>query len=113
MAVRVAAIVIDGILPMRRMLFALLVFATPLTGAQAGVGPFEANDTGGIIAWSPQTHRHARTIAREHCARYGKLARITSVNARYGNYIAFACRFPRAYLVHRTKRSRVILRVRY
>ena len=102
---------------MRRMLFALLpaalLLAAPPTVVQAGVGPFEGNDTGGIIAWSPQTQRHARAIAREHCARYGKLARITSVYARYGSYIGFACRFPRAYVVHRTKRSRVILRVRY
>ena len=85
-----------------------LVLIFPLT-AQAGVGPFEANDTGGIIAWSPEAQRHARVIAQDHCAHYGKLARITSVNARYGNYIAFACRFPRAYLV----RSRGVLRVRY
>jgi len=91
---------------MRRMLLALLLLAMPVTGAQASVGPFEANDTGGIIAWSPQAQRHARAMAREHCARYGKLARITSVYARYGQYIGFACRFPRG-------RGRVILRARY
>jgi hypothetical protein len=95
------------------MIFALLLLAAPLTGASAGVGPIEANDTGGIIAWSPQNARQARTIAREHCARYGKLARITSSYARYGAYIGFACRVPRAYLVRQHKRSRVILRVRY
>lgn len=98
---------------MPRMLFALLLLVTPLTSANAGVGPFEANDTGGIIAWSPSAHRHARVIAREHCARYGKVARITSVNARYGNYIAFACRFPRAYVVRHHKHKPVVLRVRY
>ena len=91
---------------MRPMLLALLLVAAPMTAVQAGVGPFEANDTGGIIAWSPQAQRHARAMAREHCARYGKLARITSVYARYGQYIGFACRFPRG-------RARVIWRARY
>ena len=98
---------------MRRTLLALLLLATPLTAAQAGIGPFEANDTGGIIAWSPETHRLARAIAHVHCAQYGKLGQITSVNARYGNYIGFACRFPRAYVVRHHKRARAVLRVRY
>jgi hypothetical protein len=93
---------------MRGWLFALLL-TVPLTGAEAGVGPFEANDTGGIIAWSPQAQREARWIVQDHCARYGKLGRITSVNPRYGAYIAFACQFPRAYAV----RHRTVLRVRY
>ena len=99
---------------MRPMLLALLLLlAAPLAEAHAGVGPFEANDVGGIIAWSPQNHRHARAIAGEHCAQYGKLARITSVRARYGEYIAFACLFPRAYVVRHHRRPRVVLRVRY
>jgi hypothetical protein len=94
---------------MRGTLFALLLIV-PLAGAEAGVGPFEANDTGGIIAWSPEAQRHARLIAQDHCARYGKLARITSVHARYGNYIAFACEFPRASVARRGART---VRVRY
>jgi hypothetical protein len=91
---------------MRRMLFVLLLLAVPLSGARAGVDPFEANDTGGIIAWSPEAQRHARAIAREHCAQFGKLAHITSVYARYGQYIGFACRFPRSH-------GRTILRARF
>jgi len=94
---------------MRQKFLVLLLMATALSGAQAGTGPFEANDTGGIIAWSPQAQRHARAIAREHCARYGKLARITSVYPRYGQYIGFACRFPHG---HAARRS-AILRARY
>jgi hypothetical protein len=101
-----APLALIGPLPMQRMILALLLLAVPLTGAQAGVDPIEANDTGGIIAWSPEAQRHARSIAREHCAQYGKLARITSVYARYGQYIGFACRLPRG-------RSGVILRTRY
>jgi hypothetical protein len=96
---------------MRLMFFALLLLAAPLAGARAGVGPFEANDTGGIIAWSPEAQRHARRIVRAHCAHYGKLGEITSVNARYGNYIGFACRFPRSYRVRHHRRA-VVVRVR-
>ena len=59
------------------------------------VPPFEGNDTGGIIAWSPQAHRARHAIASDHCAHYGKLHRITSVSRRYGDYIAFACYRPR------------------
>lgn len=108
----VPATVTDWIMPMRRMLFVLMLLTAPLTGAHAGVGPIEANDTGGIIAWSPEAHRHARAIASERCARYGKLARITSVHARYGSYIAFACRFPPAYAARHHRRG-AVLRVRY
>jgi len=109
-----------GVFPMRWMLVALLLAAS-LTVAHAEDGvrplfdvpPIEANDTGGIIAWSPAAQRHARLIARDHCAGYGKRAQITSVNARYGNYIAFACQFPRARVVRHHKRKRVVLRVKY
>jgi hypothetical protein len=100
---------------MRRLLFALLLIAAPLTAAGAGVGPFEGNDTGGIIAWSPANQRAARSIAAEHCARYGKVARITSVWARYGQYIGFSCRLPVSYYVarrHHHHRARTVLRVR-
>jgi hypothetical protein len=51
------------------------------------------NDTGGIIPWSPINERHRRAIASNHCACYGKYARITSVHRRYGDYIGFRCLF--------------------
>ncbi len=35
--------------------------------------------------------RLARQFAAVHCAGYGKRARITSMRAQYGEYIAFAC----------------------
>ena len=55
------------------------------------------NDSGGIITWSPEHQQVARDWAAEHCARYGKYARITSVQAQYGGYIGFTCQFdPRA-----------------
>jgi hypothetical protein len=37
----------------------------------------------------------ARPWAAAHCASFGKAARIISIYARYGQYIAFECYFPR------------------
>jgi hypothetical protein len=51
------------------------------------------NDTGGIIPWSPVTERSRVAIASDHCARYFKSARITSVHRQYGDYIGFHCLF--------------------
>jgi hypothetical protein len=66
--------------------------AGSLTGACVGPGPgITGNDTGGIIPWSPTNHQLAAEMAALHCAGYNKRARITSVRARYGDYIAFAC----------------------
>jgi hypothetical protein len=56
------------------------------------------NDTGGIIPWSPALRAYGyRTAAQEHCGGYRKIARITSVVAGYGNYVGFACEYPRGY----------------
>jgi hypothetical protein len=76
----------------------LLAAAIVLLTAPASAGPFVlvgvvANDTGGIIPWSPENQRLRREIASAHCARYGKYARITSVHAQYGDYIGFVCRW--------------------
>jgi hypothetical protein len=62
---------------------------------QAGVPPFKGNDTGGIIAWSPEAQRLRHEIASDFCALWGKVHRITSVTPRYGDYIGFACYWPR------------------
>ena len=56
------------------------------------------NDTGGIIPWSPALRAYGyREAAQDHCRGYRKVARITSVKARYGDYVGFACEFPRGY----------------
>jgi hypothetical protein len=65
------------------------------SAASAHVPPFKGNDTGGIIAWSPETHRLRHELAAQHCAHYDKTYRITSVRARYGDYIGFRCYWPR------------------
>lgn len=63
------------------------------------MGPFEANDTGGIIAYSPDAYRFRHAIAARYCGYYGKSHRITSARRRYGEYIVFACYWPRYRLV--------------
>jgi hypothetical protein len=53
-----------------------------------------ANDTGGMIAWSPDVQPVALAMANEHCGRYGRYAVITSVHPWPGDYIGFVCRIP-------------------
>lgn len=71
-----------------------LLCATAMPAAAGGPGPgVTGNDTGGIIPWSRENQRFALDMARAHCAYYDKHARITSLRARYGEYIVFACRW--------------------
>ena len=66
--------------------------ATAVLAWFIGVHPgVTGNDTGGIIPWSPENERIAAVWARDHCARYNKYARATSMTRGYGNYIAFEC----------------------
>lgn len=81
-----------------KLLLALAVIAVGALAAvpaRAQVPPFKGNDTGGIIAWSPETQRLRRQLAAQHCSLYNKTYRITSVRARYGDYIGFRCYWPR------------------
>ena len=76
---------------------ALSLLASPARAEVWSVYGINGNDTGGIIPWSPQIRYAYRNIAALHCAGYKKVARITSVHARYGEYVGFACHFPRGY----------------
>ena len=83
---------------MRWTLAAAIVVTCVLTGPTQAGGPFgpwgiTANDTGGIIPWSPLSERYRHAIASDACARYSKFAKITSVHRQYGDYIGFVCRF--------------------
>jgi hypothetical protein len=61
---------------------------------QAGsVPPFKGNDTGGIIAYPLATQVDARQLAVDHCASYGKVVKFLAIQANYGGYISFACRW--------------------
>ena len=57
------------------------------------VPPFKGNDTGGIIAYSLAGEMDIRTLAVEHCARYGKVVKFLAAQANYGGYVSFACRW--------------------
>jgi hypothetical protein len=57
------------------------------------VPPFRGNDTGGIIAYPLASQADARQLAVDHCAYYGKVVKFLAVDAQYGGYISFACRW--------------------
>jgi hypothetical protein len=57
------------------------------------VPPFKGNDTGGIIAYELASTTDARQIAVDHCAKYGKVVKFLAVDAQYGGYVSFACRW--------------------
>jgi hypothetical protein len=89
---------------MRLILAAALALALSAPAAHAqngmtwGVFAINGNDTGGIIPWSPALRAYGyREAAQRHCDGYHKVAHVTSVKARYGDYVGFACDFPRNY----------------
>ena len=88
-------------LPMPVAALAVLLLATSahaINGEIWSVYGINGNDTGGIIPWSPALRAYGyREAAQHHCAGYHKVARITSVKARCGDYVGFACEFPRNY----------------
>jgi hypothetical protein len=79
------------------VLVAACAAALLVSAAQAGSPVLRGNDTGGIIPYSPDLEGAFLDIAAIHCARYAKLARITSIHRRYGDYVTFACAFDRRY----------------
>jgi hypothetical protein len=57
------------------------------------VPAFKGNDTGGIISSNLVGQTDVKALAVNHCARYGKVVKLLSVQAEYGGYISFACRW--------------------
>jgi hypothetical protein len=57
------------------------------------VPPFKGNDTGGIIAYPLASQTDVRQFAVDYCAGYGKVVKFLAVDAQYGGYISFACRW--------------------
>jgi hypothetical protein len=84
---------------MRRMLaIAVVLNASAAYAGLAGADPgLTGNDTGGIIAWTPDVDLTYREIAAAHCARWNRFAGITSVHRRYGDYIGFQCIYDRRF----------------
>jgi hypothetical protein len=93
---------------MMSKMLALVLLAAGLSAAQAQ--PYiTGNDTGGMIPWTPENQRYAVAASQDHCAYYGKVAYLTSIYRQYGNYIGFACAFPRGYIV---QQRRVVIRAK-
>jgi len=68
------------------------------TGAMAsgaeftGPGPeVTGNSIGGIFPYRPAAAGIYQQIAETHCARYGRLAKVTSIPHSYGDYVSFVC----------------------
>ena len=58
----------------------------------AGPGPaVTGNDRGGIFPYSPDVAPIYHQIAADHCARWRRFAKVTSVHRVYGEYVGFAC----------------------
>ena len=80
--------------------FVLVSLSAAANAAWDGTGPgpgVTGNDTGGIIQWTPEIAHIYHSIAAEHCARWNRIAEITSVHARYGDYVGFVCRTDRRF----------------
>lgn len=66
----------------------------------AGPGPgVTGNDTGGIFPYSPNVENSYQEIADGHCARWGRLAKVTSIHRKYGDYVSFVC-YDRPGVIH-------------
>jgi hypothetical protein len=82
---------------MRIIKTVLLVAASLMLAAAPSradwVPPIKGNDTGGIIAYEIAQHQDARQIAVDHCASYGKVVKFLAVDAQYGGYVSFSCRW--------------------
>lgn len=90
---------------MRRAVVMIAAMMALGAGGTAHAGFFDrypyvkGNDTGGIIPYSPAIERVYREMAAHHCARWGRLSHITSVDRHYGEYVSFVC-IDKPWVVH-------------
>ena len=47
----------------------------------------------GVYRIEKAAQADARQLAVDHCARYSKVVKFLAVDAQYGGYISFACRW--------------------
>jgi hypothetical protein len=90
----------------RKLLIALGVLLATGGGAAAsgaeftGPGPgVTGNNTGGIFPYSPAVEGVYQQIAEDHCARWGRLAKVTTIHRKYGDYVSFVC-YDRPGMIH-------------
>lgn len=88
-----------------KLWLALGIVLAATTGATtaaefAGPGPgVTGNDTGGIFPYSPAVEGNYKEIAEAHCARWSRMAKVTSVHRKYGDYVSFVC-YDRPGMIH-------------
>jgi len=76
-----------------RVSFAGAVFLGPAPG-------LTGNDIGGIIQYVPDSAvGDYRGMAAGWCARWGRLAHVTSVHRKYGDYVGFVC-MDKPWMIH-------------
>jgi hypothetical protein len=89
-----------------RWMYAIAGVALSVAASSAALAAFDGtgpgpgltgNDTGGIIQWTPDIAHSYRDIAADYCARWHRLAKITSVHPWYGDYVGFRCVTDRRY----------------
>jgi hypothetical protein len=85
------------LVPMRWVLAAAIIPFALAAHADTVPPGLTGNDVGGIIQWTPDVKYFYRDLAAYHCGRYNKIAVISSVHRRYGDYVGFRCYFPRDY----------------
>jgi len=74
--------------------------AMAVGGGFAGPGPqITGNNTGGIFPYRPAPPQVYQQIAEGFCARYGRLAKVTSIHRIYGDYVSFVC-YDRPGMIH-------------
>jgi hypothetical protein len=72
------------------------VAAAEFAGPSRGI---TGNDTGGIFPYSPAVEHDYQRIAADYCARWRRLAHVTSVHRRYGDYVSFVC-IDKPWMIH-------------
>jgi hypothetical protein len=82
---------------LRLAMFLLAFLPATIANAEVHWWGVTGNDTGGVLPWSPEVAHIYRGIADAHCARWNRIARITSVHRRYGEFVAFVCLNDRSY----------------
>jgi hypothetical protein len=87
--------------------FAMPIALTLSAGVAAAAGADFAgpgrgvtgNDTGGIFPYTPAVENIYQQIAANHCARWHRLAHVTSVHRRYGDFVSFVC-IDKPWVIH-------------
>lgn len=62
-----------------------------ITLGACGGPSLHGNERGGMIEWFGTNEGEVFAAATAHCAKHGKVARITNIQARAGGQVLFEC----------------------